>query len=102
MLKFRTNAAPMRSRRPHRMPVDCGPRIALPPEKTTRSAPLRRAASGRHAPREDEVAPAEEAEQGEREDAEHRAADLPAVAFGLGVCSSDPGRQHPSAQQEQE
>jgi len=29
----------MRSRRPHRMPVDWGPRIALPPEKATRSAP---------------------------------------------------------------
>src|SRR6187397_1149696 len=31
-----------RSRRPARMPVDCGPRMPLPPLKLTRSAPSRR------------------------------------------------------------
>ncbi len=35
-------AARTRSRRPARMPVDCGPRIPLPPLKLTRSAPRRR------------------------------------------------------------
>ncbi len=34
-----TSAAPTRSRRPARMPEACGPPIALPPEKATRSAP---------------------------------------------------------------
>src|SRR5580765_7620350 len=36
-----SETARTRSRRPARMPVDCGPRMPLPPLKLTRSAPSR-------------------------------------------------------------
>ena len=40
--RFWSRAEATRSRRPHRMPLPCGPRIALPPLMETRSAPSSR------------------------------------------------------------